>query len=759
MLTVKAVIRHLRRRLWPSSMVIATVAVCAASLTIGYIVTEPMLRGLPYAHSEELYVAVEKLPDGKLAASLTLDSMALVERLPVNGHAEARPVSGVTTTVAGATEELRAAEVSESLLPLLAVGTFLGDAKHAHGLPGTAPSVVVTFGFWKRVLASRPDPIGAAFSTSAGECVVAAVLPRSFVFPWTGRVQPEVLFVTPAVMGSGAAFVRVPPNRRPSSSVLGSVALLPINDYLLGSFAGAANAILVGFGVLALALTTTLYLLFLVLQIPRRRTEDLLVVLGRPARSAAVERGVEIGLLTTCGLIPAYWLVAFGTATLIEQIPQREILRNAIGLSPVAFFWGFGATVAAAVLAYSAATMSAFRRVRSIGLLSRPSGTRTLSMIASAQVALAVTLLTVGVALARSVLPMVTRDLGFDPNGLYISDPTGPSGLTSNTERYDYMFGVMDRLRRHNGVVGIAAIDSFPPSGALPDRALLTQPGLVREARGAVWRVTPNYFSVMRMTLTSGRTFTDAEVASGEPVCVLTSSAASRLGGGESSIGTSVAYDRTRCRAVGIVQDALDSLRGTGWWGIYMPFDRQTFRRLTIVTRTSADPAATVAAATAAYRTPERQIPSRTVSVRSLLAARVGELGLLTACLEVATLIVICLSLGGTYGIAAAQLSAHRQLHAVQLALGARYRELLFSFWRRISWPIARGALIGGVVGLQYQTYVASLMTDVMPLRTSHLFWACAALGLTAMLGSILIARSATRIDLRAQLDQHSGIR
>lgn len=757
MLTIRTVLRDLRRRWLTAVMVVATIAVCGASLTIGYVVSGPAFRGLSYEQSRDLYVVAEKSQDGRLSATLSLDGLALLERLPVKAHAEARPISGVTTSIGGSTIELRGVEVSESLLPLLGARPYLGRLADAHGLLGTAPAVVVTFRFWKAALNARSDAIGQPFSTSAGDCTVAAVLAPDFVFPWTGQVQPDVLFVTPIVSGTAAAFVKVSPERFPSQAVLGSLALLPFQQYLLGGFTGAATAVFIGFSVLAVALSTTLYLLFLVLQAPRRSTQELLVALGRPARTAAAERATEVLLVASLGFVPAYWLAALGTTTIVEQIPQREILRSAIVLGPLEVLYGFGTTLILVLLAYWTATASALRRRAPGALTARPAGTRTLSLVASAQVAVAVTLLTVAVALGKSVLPMVMRDLGFDPNNLYISDPIGPSGLTSGPERYLFMSGVIDRLRQHKGVIDVAGIDSFPPSGALPDRALLAEAALPREARGAVWRVTPNYFSVMRMTLTAGRTFTEAEVDGKENVCVLSSSAAARVLHPPLTLGSEVTIGTTRCRTVGVVQDAVDSLRGSSWWGVYLPFDPQAFRRLTIVSRAAISSEALAAAAAAAYRTPERRIPSRTVAVRSLLASRVGELGLLTACLQVATLIVLCLCIGGTYGIASAQLAAHRRVHAVQMALGARYRHLAVSLLQRVSWPIARGALVGAVAGAQYQGYVASLMSDVTPLPASHLAWACAALMLAAIAGAALVARSSARANLRPLLDEQAG--
>lgn len=757
-LAVKTVLRSLRRHLLPSAMVIATIAVCGASVTIAYVLTEPAFRGLPYRDSSELFAVAERSTDGKLTASLSLDSLSIVETLPVTAHAEARPISGVTTSIDGSTVELKGVEVSESFLPMLGVSTLVGRLADAQGLPGTAPSVVVTFDFWTRALDGRRDVVGHSFSTSAGHCTVAAVLPASFVFPWAGQAQPDVLFVTPAVTGVAAAFVRADPEGLPASQSLGNLALLPLNDYLLGGFAEAGEAILLGFAMLAIALGTTLYLLFLVVQGPRQATQELLVTLGRPARSATIERVIEISVFLLLGLLPAYWLASIGSARLIENIPQREILRSAIVFGPRAVVSGFGITMAVVVVAYAAAALSAGRHRRLNELVAQPAGSRTLGFVATAQVALAVMLLTVAIALGRSVWPLVARDLGFNPADLYITDPTASSGITSPRERHDYMMGVMHRLAQHPGVVAVAGIDSFPPSGALPDRAILSEPGLAREARGAVWRVTPNYFSVLEMTMLSGRTFSDAEMSARESVCVLSSSAAARVLGPDIPIGSEIALGSIRCRAVGVVQDATDSLRGSQWWGVYLPMAPETFRRVTLVTRSSAPIQSLASAAASAFHTTERRIPSRTVSVRSLLTAGVGELGLLTACLEVATLIVICLSVGGTYGIATAQLAARRRVHAVQVALGAGYRQVTASLIRSVSWPIARGALIGGAAGAQYQAYVGSLLSDVTPLPARYLVLACLGLIVLAIAGAAWTARSSMRINLRSVLDETAGI-
>src|SRR6266581_7029258 len=165
---IRYAVRTLRKRRGFTSLAVLTLALgIGASTAIFSVVDGVLLRSLPYPEAERLVELQEVTASGSrisFAEPNFLDVRARSRTL--EGVAE---YSGGTATVIGGSEPARATtlRVSGDFFPVLGTQPFLGRTfAKEESKPGGAPVVVISYGFWRRVLGEKSDLSGAALRIS-----------------------------------------------------------------------------------------------------------------------------------------------------------------------------------------------------------------------------------------------------------------------------------------------------------------------------------------------------------------------------------------------------------------------------------------------------------------------------------------------------------------------------------------------------------------------------------------------------------------
>jgi predicted permease len=182
--------RHILRRLAHAPMftavAVATLAIgIGASTAIFSVIDGILLKPLPYAHSEEL---------------IELDHSAFGDNIQHTGMApflyytyreQNRTLEDVgmwddgTVTVTGLAEpeQVNELDVTDGVLPLLKVQPILGRVfSRMDDSPGSAETVMLTFGYWKGRLGGDTGVIGRRILVNGRAMEVIGVLPEKFRF-------------------------------------------------------------------------------------------------------------------------------------------------------------------------------------------------------------------------------------------------------------------------------------------------------------------------------------------------------------------------------------------------------------------------------------------------------------------------------------------------------------------------------------------------------------------------------------------------
>ena len=142
-------------------------------------------------------------------------------------------------------------------------------------------------------------------------------------------------------------------------------------------------------------------------------------------------------------------------------------------------------------------------------------------ILVASQVALSVVLLAGALLFARSLQNLMTRNLGFQQNGVLIANmDTSPLNLSLERVRSLEQI-LLERIRALPGVAAAAIAERSPVSGSSSNDWVLDAKG--NHPNGASWEdyVSPGYFVTMEMPVIAGRDFTASDNAASPKVAIV----------------------------------------------------------------------------------------------------------------------------------------------------------------------------------------------------------------------------------------------
>jgi putative ABC transport system permease protein len=169
-------------------------------------------------------------------------------------------------------------------------------------------------------------------------------------------------------------------------------------------------------------------------------------------------------------------------------------------------------------------------------------GTRVRGMLVGSQVALALMLMVVASLLARSVINMQQRELGFDAAGVLSMRIAIPQSKYEDEDaRRQFFRQVLERARGLPGVEGAVLSGSRPFVDGAPLRSFEIAGQVIEQEMdrpsAQAWVVSPGYLDLMGIPLLTGRGLTEQDNAQSYEVAVLSREAARRYWGEDDPIG------------------------------------------------------------------------------------------------------------------------------------------------------------------------------------------------------------------------------
>lgn len=786
---LKYAVRVLRK-----APVFATVAIVTLALGIGAnsaifsVVNAVMLRTLPFRAEAEL---VSVWDGGHSMAEF----VAVRDRIPaLQSTAAFRPGWEATIGASSGVERVIGAVASPNLFSTLGVNPYIGRFfTEGDDAPGQEPIVVLSYGLWSSRYGSDAGIVGQTIDVDGVLRRVVGVAPRALSFPTTdtrlwipltinasavgeywgsygqqivGRLatgaSPEI--VRQQVSQLALELLNENPVWKPDSSFARGITVTPLREY---SVKQSRQMLLVLLGAVALVLLLTCTNVAN-LQIVRgaSRESELAVRatlgagIGRIRRQLISESLVIAVAGGTLGLALGAGLVR----VLIRVLPPETPRLAEASLDPRVV----GFTVAVTLLTGLAFGLLPARRssrhavaavARGNRATSGPAHRRAASTLVGAQIAVAL-LLTVSAGLVvRSLGKLLAVDVGFEQAGVVTARISPPRAAYSTPEAQRRAANSITESLRGVRELQVSAITSHLPFDQRFGSIAVFVDGWTRDPNKLesfdVRRVSPEFFQALGIPLRAGRTFNRTDDANGPPVAVVSQSAVDAFFQGRDVLSGRVRFPWPGWMSVvGVVGDVRSNdLRSPALPTLYLPIEQAPEADLTIVGRTSGDPATAMLAIRNAA---QEALPD--VAVSDLLPMTEVIERSLSATRATATLLlgfgVLAILLGaiGTYGLIAYNVACRRKEFAVRLALGAQRVSVL----GLVLGEGVRLAIVGVAAGLVAALFLTrllrSLLFDVSPADPVAMIGAALLLLTVAAVASTVPAWRATRVDANKSL-------
>ncbi|HET7205937.1 MAG TPA: ABC transporter permease [Terriglobales bacterium] len=806
-------LRQLRKTPGFTAVVVITLALGIGANTALFSVVDAVLfRPLPYRSPQQLVAIHDELTGVNLKdagmsvqevedlqnRSGVFDQVSVVWPIDANVTGREKP------------ERIEGLAVSLNYFTMLGANPELGRVFAATDYrPGLFEGAVISDGLWHRMFGADPAVVGRGIRMDSDLYTIIGVMPPGFRHPgrtlrsdvdvWIsggfvgppfpqpprreirlfpgaiGRIKPELTLQQAQAKLDG--FVTQLRQQYPTdypAAARWSVELNPLHEEVVGNTGKMLFVLLAAVGMVLLVACVNIASLLLARSSVRQREMALRQALGARAARLVRQMLTESVMLSLLGGILAILLSVWLKDVLLDIVPPAvtrlaevavniRVLGFALGISLIT---GLAFGLAPAMQLASPRLMDELRhgtRGSVLGLRQH----RFLSALVISEFALSLILLVGAGLLLRSLWNVMQVSPGFATNHLVVARvwlpvPNDPK-LNPYLKQENRTVFVREVLRRVSALPGVeqAAIGSgsTPFSGQIG----LTNFTIEGSALGRgespaaeIGSLTPDFSRALGTTLVRGRSFTDADSETGNPVALIDQTAAERYWPNEDPIGKRVQLNipgAVPTPPLATIVGIIGRMKSEGLDVPYSPHMlfpayQNVGIAMSIYARTSADARSLQDAIRPAVQSVDPNLPifgvrSMETIVSDSLAPRRFALQLM-ALFAVTALV---LSVIGIYGVMAYFVSLRVREIGVRMALGAQRADVLKMIVSRGMILAAAGAAIGIVASLMAARLIAGFLFGVSTHDPMTVAGFTAVLSGAALAANYIPARRAAKVD------------
>ncbi len=712
----------------------------------------------------------------------------------------------------GAPEAVHAVRMSGEVFPALQVAPVLGRTFTQAEDEQRQSVVVLSYSLWQSHYQGRANILGTTLLLDRKPYVIIGVMPRNFEFPlvpghvdgsdlWVPlRLQPEEFLAGQAASWEFRMVGRLRPGITPEQaqsdaervaqatvrnypafmrSLRIHAAVQPLHEDTVQEARPMVRTLFFAVVVILLIACANLAGLLLVRSIRRRREIAVRLALGARAATLLRQAIVESMVLSLAGglvgLAFAAAALRLGISLLPETLPRiREIGLNwpvmAFALA-LALLTGLLCGLAPAFAAIHTSVNGTLKETGRTGTTGSGHA-RLRSVLVTAEIAIALVLLTASGLLLRSFEKMRAVDVGFRPDhtltALY-GLPSYQYPTQASVDTFDEQ--VLRNLRQLPGIEAVGITSALPSTGDYEGPAITIEGYVPPKGAGlnlaTISLVRGDPIQALGIRLLRGRTFTEADNAGSQLVALVNSKLAQRYWPGQDPIGKRLRRGLQETKTpwmtvVGVVDSVkMGSPDERTEDQLYQPIDQTALSEGDfasagevnadygyIVLRTHAEPEQMENAVRAAVHQVDPQAPLYHMqSMEHAIAGSEAPRRFNTILISCFALAAVLLSVLGIYSIVAFSVALREQEMALRMALGCQRSGVLAIILASGVKLAAIGCVFGLLGAVAASRLLRSFLFAVSPFDPVVLTLAAAAMLLLALAASALPARRASRTD------------
>ena len=666
----------------------------------------------------------------------------------------------------GEPEMLRSAQVSADFFGVLGVRPALGRLfGAADDQPGAPPTLILSWGQWKRRFGGDPSAVGRTIDIDALPYTIVGVLPPSFAFfPDGVDVYTPVGLMgnQPTVQDRGnhwglRVLARLAPDasfetaRREMDTIMlglekeypktnsGNRAVVSLlNDSFFRDYRAALWILLAAVGVILLIACANVAHLLLARAAARRREFAIRTAIGAGRGRLVRQLLTESLLLSAVGGVLGVVLAAWTLGPLLRLAPS-EIPRLAdTRIDQVVLLFTFGASVLTGILFGLVPAAHASRNDPQSTL--RESGNsstgdrdrqRFRSALFVSEVALAFVLAVASGLLLRSLRRVEGISPGMEVEGVLALDVNLPERkYASRSEQLRFHERALDEIRRVPGVLSASVSMCTPVVGqcwanpyVLSDRPAPDQTNLPDADFDAV---ETSYFGTLRVPLRKGRFFDKTDTPTSPLVVIINESMARLWWPRESPLGERIKPgfpqdDAPFREIVGVVGDVPQrGLDEPVHPEVFLPISQNPTSYVTYLVRTGKPPASLAQAAIGAIHAVDKnQAVTAVQPLTQYVAESLARRRFHTTLLGLFGVLALLLASVGIYGVVSYGVAQRTREIGIRAALGAKPEDVLRLVLRQALRLAAVGIMVGGAAALLLTRFLSSLLFQTPPFDPS----------------------------------------
>jgi putative ABC transport system permease protein len=767
-----------------------------ANTAIFSVVYSVLLKPLPFHHSDRL-VLLWGETEGNSRNQVSHTDI-------VDYRAQQTTFDSITTfyswtpLISGTGEPARisAAQVGDDFFKVMGTQPFLGRAfLPEEQQDGKDQVVVLSYELWQRQLNSDPNAVGKSILLNLRPHTIVGVMPADFHSLPATLLQKEALLYRPVAeetsekqrsarhlraigrLREGVSIAQAQSElttiarrletQHPESNANQGIHLAGLHEDTVRDLQKTLWVLLGAVAFVLLIACANVANLLLARSTLRTGEMSIRTALGasrwRLLRQALTESGLLAFTGSVVGFLLAIWAIDVIKALGSEMIPQLKT----VGLSWPVLGFTFALSLLTGLLfglapAWQSSRPDLIEALKADGrtLSAGMRTTRLRSFLVVSEIAFALVLLMCAGLLIRTVSQLQRVDPGFDYTHSLKMDLGLPSlRYSTNEKRIEFYRELTKRVESLPGVVSAGVITPLPAAGGFDSTGIEvefqpTQPG--QEPMVDRYIMTPGYLRALGIPLQRGREITEQDGAAAPLVLLVSEGFASRFWPNEDPIGKRVKLpfnpgreDEPWRTVVGVVGDVKhygpDKPSANA---LYLPHAQYPVSFMTLVTRTSGDPAEMIGTVRkTVQQLDSEQVPTAAATMEEVMAGSIQTRRFSMFVLGGFAALALALAAVGIYGVMSYVVAQRRHEIGIRIALGARLGSILRLIVGNALWLTIAGIALGAAGAFGLTRLMKSLLFGVVPTDVWTFVVVCLSLLVVALVASYLPARRATKVD------------